>query len=104
MTDTEVEKVWREFWAPILTDEDGNVDLELVKAELFDWHFAMGQVSQVYSTITNGTLSKPNYYASGVISAYEEVQEEDFRRRLEDWLYDHDLPTIDEIEEAMNDD
>lgn len=71
----EVEQLWQELWKGIVTNEDGSINLEQLKKELWSASFIADQCSEVYYTLTNGTLSKPNYYASGVISCYEDQQE-----------------------------
>jgi hypothetical protein len=85
----EYEKVYDTFWKTIVEDDDGNLNVDQVKRELFDWYFSMQEVAKVYSEITGGRLSKPNYYASGVISAYEEHVEELKAWAIEDWISDN---------------
>ena len=48
----EVEKVWTEFWEPILlinTDDKEYVDMDQLKRELFDYHTVMEKITQVYN-------------------------------------------------------
>lgn len=66
---------WDDFWAPIVLNEDGTVNLEQVKRELGDYRFVMGEVARVYDHVTGGLLSKVNYYAEGVISAADEYRD-----------------------------
>ena len=70
--DAEVEEVWREFWQPIVCDADGNVDMDLIKCELYDFHIVMDEVRKVYDHVTYGMVSKPNTKAEVVISLIEE--------------------------------
>lgn len=91
MTEQDVEAVWTEFWEPLLTDEDGNVDIELVKAELFDFYFVMNEASKVYCYVTGDTLSKTSYYASSVISVAEERTQQRIDWAIEDFLSDYEI-------------
>ena len=82
------EKVYEDFWKRIVENPDGTLNVDQVKRELADWHFSMGQVSQVYSHITGGELSKPNYYASGVIAVADENIQRLIDEAIEDWRFD----------------
>lgn len=57
MSDQEVERVYREFWAPIV-EADGRLDIEQVKRELYDFWQAMQMVPKVYCHITGNRVSK----------------------------------------------
>lgn len=65
------EETYKNFWK-LIVEKDGEVDMEQVKKELHDFHFVMNQVSKVYDHLTGGNLSKPHYYADGVIEAVYE--------------------------------
>ena len=67
---SEVEKVWQEFWKDIVCDKNGNIDLEQIKKELYDFHTVMQEVPKVYSEITGGLLSYVTYPAETVLSVY----------------------------------
>ncbi|PWK07512.1 hypothetical protein [Tumebacillus permanentifrigoris] len=54
----DVEQVWIEFWKPLVTDAEGNVDMDQVKKELCDLHFLIQNVGKVYDHITGGMISK----------------------------------------------
>lgn len=92
MSEKTYEEVWDEFWADICLNEDGSLNLDQVKRELADWHFAMGQVTEVYLHITDDMLSKPTYYAEGVIQVAEDVVQQRIEWAIEDFLHDNDLP------------
>lgn len=83
---------YKDFWADLVEDEQGNLDRDKVARELSDYHFVMGQVSQVYCWITNDRLSKPTYYARDVISVYEENVEQRINDAIDDFLSDYDIP------------
>lgn len=72
--ENKVEKTWNEFWKDIVCNEDGSINVEQVKKELSDYYFILEQVPKVYTHITNGLLSKPNYYAKTVIDEFESCQ------------------------------
>lgn len=61
MSENEVEKIYQENWKEII-EKDGKVDLEQVKKELRDFSFMLEQVPLVYSEVSKGLLSKPNYH------------------------------------------
>jgi hypothetical protein len=72
MENNEVEQVFQEFWADIVCNEDGSINMEQVKKELSDYSFMLDEVPKVYSEVTGGLLSKPNYYAESVLSVFRE--------------------------------
>lgn len=78
------EQVYEDFWKELVANPDGTLNVDAVKRELFDWYFAMGEVAEVYCHITDGALSKPNYYASGVISVADEYVDRLIAEALED--------------------
>lgn len=53
-------------------DEQGVFNQQQALLELHDFHFMLQEVPKVYMHITNGKLSKPNYYAHVLISEFEE--------------------------------
>lgn len=65
----EVMEKFNSFWRDLVCDEQGNLDLLKVAAELYDYSVVLDQVPRVYMDITNGKLSKPHYEASVVIAA-----------------------------------
>lgn len=65
-------KVYNEFWKGLVTDEQGNLDLDKVARELYDYHIVMGEVGEVYEHVTGGRLSKPNTAAHHVTSYADE--------------------------------
>lgn len=69
--DSEVERVWDEYWRDIVTDH-GEPNLDLIKRELFDYYTALQEVPKVYDTITRGRFTKPNTRAQVVLDCFEE--------------------------------
>lgn len=67
--ETTVEEVYNEFWKGIV-EVDGVVDMQAVKNELSDFSHMLDQVPKVYMEVTRGRISKPNTYASAVISEF----------------------------------
>ena len=83
-----VEQRYQEFWKDIICDENGNVNMEQVKKELSDYAFMLDEVPKVYCAVTNGLLSKPNYYADSVLSVFKENFEDKawaLRCLADDW-------------------
>ena len=75
MEDITADKAW-EWYEPFVTNDDGSIDVDALKNELFDAYFVLMQVSKVYCHITGGKLSKPMYFASKVIRAADQHLEE----------------------------
>ena len=84
---------WKTFWLPIFEDkdeltEDGRPTLEAIQNELSDYRMLLDFIPQVYSEITGGMLSKPNYLPSVVVSAAEEYFDRVIREDIaEELLY-----------------
>jgi len=68
----DVEKEW-DYWKTIVCNEDGTINVNQLKLELCDYSFMLGEVPKVYMEVTGGMLSKPHYYADGVIKAFNET-------------------------------
>lgn len=68
----EVEKEFQEFWKDIVCNDDGTLNPIAVKNELSDYSFLLEQVPSVYSEITGGRLSYPNYDAETVLTLFRE--------------------------------
>jgi hypothetical protein len=41
MVDPDVQQVWEEFWKPFVVKNNGSLDLDQIKKELFDFHTLM---------------------------------------------------------------
>jgi hypothetical protein len=89
-TDPDVERVWREFWADIVAP-GGQLDLEQVKRELYDFSHLLDNVPKVYMAVTGGMVSKPNTDASAVIGEFEESD----NRRCEEAVADEASAALD---------
>ena len=61
----DVERVWREFWVPLLRDE-GRVSLARLKGELYDCHHLIMAAPRVYRHVTGGLLEDPTASAEAV--------------------------------------
>lgn len=68
----EVEKKFQEFWKDIVCNDDGTLNPVAVKNELSDYSFILDQVPKVYSEVTGGRLSYPNYEAETVITLFHD--------------------------------
>lgn len=72
----EVERVWREFWFPVVTRRTHlpgpYLDLDQIKRELYDYYNFMDEAARVYDAVTDGRISKVNTKASEVIREFEE--------------------------------
>ena len=91
ISDLYAKEVDKESDRAILIDHDYNPDAmtrdELINAlanELRDLNFVTSQVTEVYCEITGNRMSKPNYYASDVLSVYEDVMTERIEQEREE--------------------
>lgn len=85
------ERDWEHIWRPILFKEDGTLDVEQLKKEMADFSFMIGEVPRVYSHVTGGLLSKPNYFADTVIAEADDhvskcVQDHEQELRENLWI------------------
>ncbi|WP_162878617.1 hypothetical protein [Peribacillus butanolivorans] len=65
-------KIYEDFWKDIVTDAEGNLDVEQVKRELHDYKIMLDNVPTVYDELAG--LSKPLTHAQAVIDAAREKQ------------------------------
>lgn len=72
MNKEEIEKNYNEFWKDIVEKEDGTIDIEQVKKELYDFSIVMGNCTNAYMKMTDGNISKPNTHFFEVINIFEE--------------------------------
>lgn len=77
VTIEEIDNLYNSFWKEIVEKEDGSINVEQMKTELYDYHSIMTEVTKVYSHATGNVLSKPHYLAEGVISCIESYYEMD---------------------------
>lgn len=73
-------KDWKNFWKEIVTTKKGKINLTQIKKELSDYSTCLEEVPKVYCEITGGGLSKPNTFASYVLSYFEEQLQEYYER------------------------
>lgn len=72
---TDIERVYQNFWRPIIENKDGSINIDQVKFELYDYYQAIQNVTKVYDEITNGKFTKLNTDARHVIDAAEDYYE-----------------------------
>jgi hypothetical protein len=86
----EVEKVYQEFWKDIVENEDGTLNKEQVKKELFDYNKVMENCTSAYCEMTCYEISNPNTYFSEVLRIFQEeflhkgIVKDDIRDMLKD--------------------
>lgn len=78
----EVERVYQEFWKGIV-ENNGELDLEQVKKELFDFWQVMERVPKVYMHITGGHVSKILTDPGVVMSLADDFYSE---RESDEWV------------------
>lgn len=71
-TDTRVERVWREYWLPLLRDPvTGRLNVAQLKGELYDaWHL-VNEARAVYRHVTGGLCDDLTASAEGIIASAE---------------------------------
>lgn len=79
-----VEENWESFWKPIVTNEDGTINIKQIKKELHDFSFIMEQVPRVYCHITGNRMSKVMYHADTVISVADDYFQEQLDEAVKD--------------------
>lgn len=79
-------QTYRDYWADIVEDGDGNLNLDQVMRELHDYTEFMGQASEVYAELTGGRISKPNTMAFEVIAEADELNSRLTREYVADEL------------------
>lgn len=86
MKDKEIDKLFKEFWKPLVSKSDGTLDVELVKKELFDFYTLMGHLTKMYDHISGGIISIVNTHPEAVIQIYEERLEERYEEGFEEGI------------------
>lgn len=76
ITQNEINENFESYWKPLI-ETNGEIDIEKVKKELFDYYTAIEEVSAVYDEITNGRFSKPNTARQYIIQAVRDIQEQE---------------------------
>lgn len=71
-TDADVQKVFNDFWEGLVT-ANGELNVEQVKKELYDYKVMMDNVSELYMDITGGQLSKPTYVPHVLLAFHEDA-------------------------------
>lgn len=94
------QEAFDDFWKDIVCDPAGFFDPDAVKKELYDYHFIMTEVGEVYSYITGGQLSKPNYYANVVKAKADEFQTQLIEDQFQD-IYDI-MKDASDLDEALD--
>lgn len=70
--DKEVEEDYINLWKDIIENEDGSVNIEQVKKELYDYSKLMDRTMKLYDELTLGCISKPN---TDIIHIIDKVDE-----------------------------
>lgn len=66
------EEVYETFWKEIITNKDGTMNIDKLKAELLDFYNMINEVSIVYSAVTGCMFSKPTWSADTVLLFFDE--------------------------------
>lgn len=66
------DQVYEDFWKEIICDADGNINIEQLKKELYDFYIMIENVPKVYCEVTGGILSKPCWDAETVLTYFRD--------------------------------
>ena len=89
MEDKELEDNYNDFWKGIVENEDGTLNKEQVKKELFDYYMVIDNCSKAFMEMTNGLISKPNTKFFEVLSIFRdkyldvEITKDDIKELLD---------------------
>lgn len=78
------EQCYDDFWKEIVENEDGSINLDQIKKELFDFCFMMDNTAEVFCEVSGNRISKPMTPASGVICCFQDLVDETVRREIDD--------------------
>ena len=85
--DEKIEKNFKEFWVPIIFDEEnGRLNLDQLKKELYDFSMLLDNVPKVYMAVTGGRISKPNTDAGAVIAEFEDYMTQTVQNEIDEFL------------------
>lgn len=82
------EREWEGFWKEVVTNERGELVLDSVKRELHDYSMMLENTSRVFNYVTGGLASKPNTDAQVIIGLSDGVNQDVFKREMEEYETD----------------
>ncbi len=80
------EQVYNDFWKGIVEDENGNVNMDQVKRELYDFHVLIGNIPIIFDHVTGGGCSKPMTKPEVVIALHDDYMKQQIDFYIEDAL------------------
>lgn len=63
-----IDRIWLDYWVPLLRGEDGAMSLERLKAELYDAYHLVTEARKVYRHVTGGLTDDLTASAEGIIA------------------------------------
>ena len=103
MEDYQLEET-KEFWDPIIRNENGSINEDQLYKELHDFSNILKQIPYVYEHVTGGMISKPNTHWEAVTNLadihYRDIYKDSVKALLDQMLKDgvilteHDSKTI----------
>ena len=85
---TVYEKVWEEFQREIVIDKNGDINLDQIKKELYDFKEAIDNVPKVYEHVTGRKFCELTYNSDVVIGFADEHYSELINEIIKDDIYD----------------
>lgn len=71
----EINKIWEEFWVPILYP-DNQFDIEQLKKELADYYKTINSTTYIYNQITKGIASNHTTSVIDIMNIHDKLWEE----------------------------
>jgi len=78
--------IFQDFWTAIVQRPDGTLNFAQIARELADYLDLIGRVSEVYSSVTGGRISKPTTDPAAVIAQAEECTDEAVGSAIDDLI------------------
>lgn len=82
------QKEWEDFWKDIIIKENGKINTDQIKKELYDYSILLKEVPKVYMDITGGRISKPHCESNAVINETNEYYRKLYMTMIEEDLLD----------------
>lgn len=79
---------WEGLWKKILT-QDGRINLNQLKKELFDYSFLIQEAARVYHYVSGGRVFKPSQTSDEVIAAFNEYFKDKVNEEVKKRLSSH---------------
>lgn len=80
----DIEEEFETFWTSIIM-ENGKLNLDQLKKELYDYSMLLQNIPQIYDEVTGGKISKPNTSPLEVIASFNDFVNEAINLAIEEY-------------------